>query len=81
MHCANPFSPERLPEPAPMPPMSADQMLHNLHMHKHELHGIGRKPGGWGRRPDMDKVTAKIVRSADILKRARALPGKKRRFG
>lgn len=72
-HRGNPFSSEEPPVPADdLPPPSPQAALHQLHMTKHRLHGVGRKPGGW-RRPDVEKVRAKVVRIADTIRRARAL--------
>ena len=71
-HRGNPFSSKEAPEPADLPPPPPEAALHQLHMTKHRLHGIGRKPGGW-RKHDAEKVRARIVRAAGTIKRAREL--------
>lgn len=69
----NPFSDQAAPEPAEMPPMSAEQMMHCLHMHQYQLAGIGRRPGLQGARPSAEAVWAKVHRACDTLVRARRL--------
>lgn len=72
-HASNPFAAPQLPEPAPMPPMRADEMFHNLYMHKRQLTGQGGEPGRAARRPDIEEVTVQIERAAAALKRARGM--------
>ena len=72
-HAMNPFSPLGPARPAPVPPMRADQALHNLHMHQRRLRGTGGRPGRAGTPPPVEEVRAKIVRTAEAIRRARAL--------
>lgn len=67
------FSP---PEDAPIDPeitgMSFAAGLHLLHMHKHQVRGVGKKPGAIGKPPDMDEVRDSILRKMDAFDRHEA---------
>jgi hypothetical protein len=72
-HARNLFAPVGLPAAAEMPQMSADEILHNLHMHQYALAGIGRRPGRRGRPPDIEAVHAKVVKVVEAIRRGRAV--------
>lgn len=75
-HC-NPFSSPELPGPAPMPAMGAGAMLHNLHMHKNQLFGAGKRPGLWPRRrPSIEVVVDGIVERIEAIRRGRSIDPK-----
>ena len=59
---------------APLPPMTIDQAIHLMHMHKHRLHGLGKRPGGLPKPPDIEKVRASILRKIEAVERGDALP-------
>lgn len=44
-HAGNPFSEREVSPELEMPPITVDQALHLLHMHKREVRGIGGRPG------------------------------------
>lgn len=67
----NMFSASELPPEAPIPPMTVDQAMHLLHMHKYEVREIGRRPGGWARRPTLAEVAPGIIRKVEAIKRGR----------
>jgi hypothetical protein len=58
--------------------ITADQAIHLLHMHKNEVHGLGKPPGRARRRPDPDAMRASILRKIEAIERAeevkRAVP-------
>ena len=58
----NLFSSLELPPEAPMPPMSVEQAIHILHMHKNEAREIGGRPGRWRRPRTLDEVRPSILR-------------------
>ena len=69
----NPFSSDELPPPAAMvQPMSAEQAIHLLHMHKHQVHGLGKAPGRkWRRPPSLDDphIREGILRKFEMVRR------------
>lgn len=72
----NPFSdPECLPE-AELGPMTVDQAIHVLHMHKHRLHGLGKAPGRWAPPPSLDdpRMKASILRVLEAFLNRRDIP-------
>lgn len=69
----NLFSAPEPPPEAPIPPMSVDQAIHLLHMHKHQVHGLGKRPGLTGRRPTLAEVAPSILRKVEAIKRARGV--------
>ena len=58
----NLFSTPDLPPEAPMPPMSVEQAIHILHMHKNEAREIGGRPGRWRRPLTLDEVRPSVLR-------------------
>lgn len=72
-HAANPFSARALPPPAEVPAMPVDAMFHALYMHKRQLTGSGGRPGRRGAPPDIEAVTDKVVRFAEVLKAKREI--------
>jgi hypothetical protein len=54
----------------PIRAMTADHAIHLLHMHKHRLHGLGKRPGLRAREPDIEVVRAEILRKVDAMERA-----------
>jgi hypothetical protein len=50
---ANLFSGEGPVEAGPIAGMTADHAIHLLHMHKHRVHGLGKRPGLRAREPDI----------------------------
>jgi hypothetical protein len=59
----NVFSGVGLGEPALTPPMTVEQALQLLHMHKHEVRGIGKAPGErWRPPPTLDELAPGIIR-------------------
>jgi hypothetical protein len=51
----------------------AEESLHLLHMHKYQTAGLGRRPGRRAQPPDIEAVRKRIVRRAEVIKRARGL--------
>lgn len=66
------------PAVAPMPDMTAEQALQLLHMHKHQVKGIGRRPGLPERQPTWEEVGAYFTRRIEAIERARGLSAKDR---
>jgi hypothetical protein len=58
----NLFSSPELPPEAPMPPMTVEQAIHILHMHRNEVREIGGRPGRWRRPRTLDEVRPSILR-------------------
>lgn len=74
VECAgNPFSRAELPPLIPVPPMSADEIIHNLDMHQYRTHGLGKPPGRGPRPPDFEKAVRVIGRKVDAIARAARL--------
>jgi hypothetical protein len=65
----NPFSSRELPPLVPVPPMSADEIMHNLDMHQYRTHGLGRPPGRAPRAPDFETASGVICRKVDAIRR------------
>ena len=68
----NLFSSPELPPEAPMPPMTAAQAIHILHMHKHQVHALGKAPGkSWRPPPSLNdpQIRASILRKFEALER------------
>lgn len=67
----NLFSASELPEHGTEMPMSVDQAIHLLHMHKHAVHGTGRAPGKkWQPRRGIEYYRESILRKLDAIRRA-----------
>jgi hypothetical protein len=69
----NLFSTSELPPEAPMPPMSVEQAIHILHMHKNEAREIGGRPGRWRRPRALDEVRPSILRKLKAVARGLSL--------
>lgn len=65
----SPFSGSGLDADAPMPPMTVDQAMHLLHMHKHEVRGIGGRPGTPRARATLESVRPGIERKVQLIVR------------
>ena len=49
--------------------MTADHAIHLLHMHKHQVHRLGKRPGQRTRLlPDIEDVRAGILRKVEVIK-------------
>ena len=73
-NAGNLFSSPEVPPEAPIPPMTAAQAIHLLHMHKHQVRGIGKKPGCQWRPPStLDEVRPSILRKLSAFERGRHL--------
>lgn len=68
---------EMLPDPA-LGPMSVDQAIRALHMHKRTARGVGRRPGRIPREPTMDEVRHEVMRRIAVMQRADAAEKKTR---
>lgn len=75
----NLFSCDGPVEVGPIRGMTADHAIHLLHMHKHQVHRLGRRPGRRAREPDIEEVRAELMRKAAALERRRALQQARRR--
>jgi hypothetical protein len=70
IECAGSFlSGEALPDAAPISGMTVDHAIHLLHMHKHQVHRIGGRPGLRARELDIEVVRATIERTVDVIQR------------
>ena len=66
-------------EDHPITTMTAEQAIHLLHMHKHQVHGAGKAPGkSWRVPPTMDQVRDSILRKLDAIARAKAIAPEQR---
>lgn len=73
IHAAgNLLEPEGPVEVGPVMEMTAAHALHLLHMHKHQVRGVGKRPGLRAREPDIEDVRAEILRKVEALERHRA---------
>jgi hypothetical protein len=57
-------------EVGPIREMTAADAIHLLHMHKHQVHRIGKRPGLRAREPDIEEVRAEILRRVAAMERA-----------
>jgi hypothetical protein len=49
------------------PPMTVEQAIHLLHMHKHKVHGLGKAPGKrWRPPPTLEELAPGIIRKWNI---------------
>ena len=63
LRAENLFSDPEHPPLAPIPPMTVDQAIHLLHMHKHQVHGVGKRPGArWRPPPTLEAQKPSILR-------------------
>jgi hypothetical protein len=58
-------------EEVPIRAITADHAIHLLHMHKHQVHGLGKRPGLRAREPDIEDIRADILRKVAALERWR----------
>jgi len=73
IHAAgNLFSDDGMVAVAPIREMTADQAMHLLHMHKHQVHRIGKRPGLRAREADIEDIRADLLRKIEVMKRWRA---------
>jgi hypothetical protein len=47
-----------------------DHAIHLLHMHKHQVHRIGKRPGRCAQEPDIEDVRAEILRKVAAIEKA-----------
>jgi hypothetical protein len=74
LECAgNPFSSFRVPQPAAVPSMSADEIIHNLSMHQYRTHGLGGAPGRAPLEQDFEEACRVIGLKIDSIERAAGL--------
>ena len=66
----NLFSGEGPVEAGPIRGMTVGHAIHLLHMHKHHIHGLGKRPGLRAREPDIEVVRAEILRMVAAMERA-----------
>ena len=66
-------------EDNPIAAMTAAEAIHLLHMHKHQVHALGKPPGkSWRVPPTMDQVRDSILRKIAAIERAEAIPPEQR---
>ena len=70
-HAGNPLSEREVEVELEMPPMTAAQAIHLLHMHKHQMHGIGGRPGGAGRPKSLEELKPGILRKLERIEAMR----------
>jgi hypothetical protein len=68
-NAANLYSRDEFPLDHPLPDMTTAQAIHLLHMHKHAVHGLGKRPGRLAGPPDMDEVRKSILRKIEAIAR------------
>jgi hypothetical protein len=61
--------PDALPDFGPITGMTVEHAIHLWHMHKHQVHRIGGRPGLRAREPDIEDVRAHILRVAEVVNR------------
>lgn len=69
-HAGNLFSGEGPPVLSSMPEMTAAQAIHLLHMHKHQVHGLGKAPGKrWKPPPSLNDpgMRESILRKLELV--------------
>lgn len=66
----NLFSSDGPVETGPIRDMTADHAIHLLHMHKHQVHRLGKRPGLRARWPDIEEVRAHILRKVEAMERS-----------
>ena len=73
-HACNVFSGEGPAVLKPVPEMTVFEALQLLHMHKHQVHGIGRAPGKrWRPSPTLNDpaIRERILRKLEMVERQR----------
>ena len=66
----NLFSSAEPAEVGPISGMTAAHAIHVLHMHKHQVHRLGKRPGLRARLPDIEDVRAEVLRKVEAIKGA-----------
>lgn len=51
-------------------PISVDQAIHAMWLHRPRVCGVGRPPGRVAKEPTMDEVRAEVMRQVEIIERA-----------
>mgnify|MGYP006197458073 FL=1 len=70
----NLFSDTALPPPGALPAMTAADAIQLLHMHKHQVHKLGKAPGvRWRRPPSFEEVAPRILRKVQAVVAAQQL--------
>lgn len=78
-HACNMFSGEGPPVLAPTPAMTVMEALQLLHMHKHQVRGIGKAPGKrWQPPKTLDDVGDSILRRLDMFLAAKDVSDEQR---
>jgi hypothetical protein len=72
-HAGNVFGECGVEPELEMPPMTAAQAIHLLHMHKHRVHGVGGRPGRHGRPKSLNDpdIRASILRKFERIEARR----------
>ncbi|MBT2188146.1 hypothetical protein [Sphingobium nicotianae] len=65
----NLFSSPAHPPEVPVPEMTAAHAIQLLHMHKHQVRAMGKRPGLPPHRPGLDEVRASILRKIEAIER------------
>ena len=60
-----------LPPEDPIGPITVEQVIHVMHMHKHQVHGLGKAPGAWRRPRTLDEMRGSILRKLQAVATAR----------
>ena len=66
-HAGNMFSTRELPPDIALPPMTVEQAIHLLHMHKNEVRDMGRRPGKLRRPPSLEELRPGILRKLEAI--------------
>lgn len=75
----NLFSATEAPPELPMPPLTFEQVIHLLHMHKHQALGLGKAPGAKRRPPPtLEEMRPSILRTFRAFDAARRLSAETR---
>lgn len=72
-NCCNLFSAPEHPPEIDMGPITVEQAIRIVQLHRNEVHGVGRKAGRWRRPRALDEVKASILRKLEAIERARGL--------
>ncbi len=63
-------------EVEPIRGMTVDHAMHLLHMHKHRVHGLGKRPGLRAREPGIEDIRAEVLRKVEALQRRATCGGR-----
>jgi len=69
----NLFSGDGLPPPVKLPPVSVAEAVQLLHMHKKQVHGLGKAPGRRPRPRSLEELKPRILRKFEAFEAGRAL--------